>query len=251
MRLTLQTNTLTARIAREAHPDFANGFNANGSGKDYNLNLWNGVATLNLKLPENSRVGDRFEYELIVDDETLIEPFVNHFDVAVAPYQEPSGGRPGPRREFPEVDINGDGASAAGLAIPDPNPVYESDWKNHGFNKFSALRVIHDPNDDGSSAPHAYYINMDNIYLNTELKASKIDAEILKARWKVGMVLLGMALLHGSQNQGPSGDVQQNNDEIDEGQTPFEKVFDATKSIAPVLLPMIDYLGGLNDEDLS
>ena len=228
-----------------------NGFNTNGSVKDYNLNLWNGVATLNLKLPENCRVGDRFEYEFMVDDETLIEPFVNHFDVAVGPYQEPSGGPPGPRREFPEVGINGDGASAGGLAIPNPIPVYESDWENYGFDKFSALRVIHDPNDDGSSAPHTYYINMDNIYLNTELKASKHDAEILRARWKVGLVLLGMALLYGGQNQGAPDDVHQNNDELDEGQTPFEKVIDATKSIAPVLLPMIDYLGGLNDEDLS
>ena len=229
-----------------------NGFNSNGSVKDYNLNLWNGVATLNLTLPDDRKVGDKFAYELRVDDETLIEPYVNCFDVEVGPYQEPSGGPPGPRREFPEGDGNGDGASDGGLAIPNPIPVYESDWEKYeNFDKFSALKVIQDTNDDGSSATNTYYINMDNIYLNTELKASNNNAEILKARWKFGMVLLGMALLHGSQNQGASDDETQSNDELDEGQTPFERVFEATKMIAPVLLPMIDYLGGLDDEDIS
>ena len=224
-----------------------NGLNSNGSVKDYNLNLWNGVATLNLALPENRRVGDKFAYELRVDDETLIEPFVNRFDVEVGPHQEPSGGPPGPRREFPEGADNEDGGSAGGLAIPTPFLVYESEWDQHSFNKFSALKVIQDAEGDGSSATNAYYINMDNIYLKTELKTSK-NEEILKARWKFGMVLLGMALFHGSQDQDKSTSGEQSNDELDYGQTPFETVFDATKAIAPVLLPLIDYLGALDNE---
>ena len=65
---------------------------------DHALNLSNGVATLNLSLPPTTRVGDTFEYELVISDSTLVEPFMNRFAVSVGPAQR-SGGGQGNRRQ--------------------------------------------------------------------------------------------------------------------------------------------------------
>ena len=216
---------------------------------DHALNLQNGTATLNLALPDGAKAGDSFGYELVVQDETLVEPFVNRFTISVGPYQQPSGGN-GARHPRSE-DGNGDGEAAKGLAIPNPVRVYEAEWETHGFNKFSALKAIYDPSDDdASSGSHTYYINMDNFHLNTELKATKENPEIVKARWQYGMVLIGVALLLGdTKPEGLNGSGQES--EENDGETPEARVFNATAAIAPVLLPLIEHLGALSDDDLT
>ena len=200
----------------------------NGSPPSHTLNLQNGVATLNLSLPYEAKVGDTLRYELAVQDETLIDPFVNRFVISVGTFQNPSGGpvdpQPRPNETF------------QGLAVPDPIPVYEHEWENHNFDKNSALKVVYDSLDDeeGMSGYHTYYINMDNIYLKTELKATKETPDILRARWQYGMVLIGMALLLNHSDENSDG-------------TAEAEAAKATAAIAPVLLPLIEHLGALSD----
>ena len=217
---------------------------------DHTLNLQNGIATLNLSLPDGAKVGDSFRYELIVEESTLVEPFVNSFVVSVGPHQEPSGGSGNGRRQ----SNNGDGNSESpqGLAIPTPILVHEPEWDKHGFDRNSALKAVYDPSDDQdvSNGYHTYYINMDNIYLNTELKATKENPDIVKARWQYGMVLIGLALLRNDK----SSEVFDNNgqaSERDDSKRPEDVVYNATAAIAPVLLPLIEHLGGLSDEDVT
>ena len=90
---------------------------------------------------------------------------------------------------------------------------------------------------------------MDNIYLNTELKGTKENPEIVKARWQFGMVLVGMALLKSYNSSEARNGGDQESDGDDAG-TSEKEVFKITKAIAPVLLPLIDHLGGLSDEDV-
>ncbi len=215
----------------------------NGSIPDYRLNLDNGIATLNLPLPKGAKVGDSFGYELIVHDETLVDPFVNPFVVSVGPSQN-SLGRKGNRRSRSDSGDNGEGENPQGLAIPIPVLVSEPDWSKYSFDKYSALNVIHDPsNDEEYPGSFTYYINMDNIYLNTELKSTKENPDIVKSRWQFGMVLIGMALLNQEEPEGSDAD--------DTRETLEERVFITTTAIAPVLLPLIEHLGGLSEEELN
>ena len=222
----------------------------NGSVPDHTLNLQNGVATLNLALPDGASVGDSFRYELVVQDETLAEPFVNAFVISAGPCQERSGGN-GTRRPRTD-DGDGPGETPQGLAIPTPILVYEPEWEKRGFDRNSALGVVYDPSDDeeGASGYHTYYINMDNVYLNSELKATKESLEIVKSRWQYGMALVGMALLRDQTGPGVVNGADQGSEESN-GMTPEEVVARATAAIAPVLLPLIEHLGALSDEDLA
>ena len=225
----------------------------NASIPDHTLNLQNGIATLNLSLPDEAKVGDSFTYELIVEDSTLVEPFVNPFVVSVGPYQEPSGGGGGSRKGQPNTG-DGNGETPQGLAIPTPIPVYESEWDKYGFDRNSALKAIYDPSEDedSSNGQHTFYINMDNIYLNTELKSTKENPDIVKARWQYGMVLIGMALLRDDKAQvSPGNNGQATESDGRESPEPEEVVYRATAAIAPVLLPLVEHLGGLSDADFT
>ena len=217
---------------------------------DHTLNLQNGIATLNLSLPDGAKVGESLKYELVVEDSTLVESFVNPFVVSVGPYQEPSGGGGSRKRQSNKGDGNSE--TPQGLAIPAPIPVYESEWDKYDFDRNSALKAIYDPSEDEDSPNgyHTFYINMDNIYLKTELKATKETPDIVKARWQYGMVLIGMALLRDDKAQvGPSSNGQAS--QIDDRESPEGVVYRATAAIAPVLLPLVEHLGGLSDEDFT
>ena len=207
----------------------------------YNLNLSDGISTLNLALPSGARVGDIFKYDLVIQDETLVEPFVNSFVVSVAPEQKISG-RKGDRNKRGDESGGDDPAKETdqGLSVPIPTLVYEPDWSLHNFDKYSALKVEYYPETDEKGVDsYEYFLNMDNIYLKTELKGTKEDMEIVKSRWQFGMILVGIALLNQA-NQKP---------ESDDAPTPEEDVREITTAIAPILLPMIEHLGALSDTD--
>ena len=217
----------------------------NGLIPDHRLNLENGVATLNLALPKGATVGESFKYQLFVQDETLVWPLTNIFTIAVGPYQKPSGGQ--------EPRDPRHGEKPQGLAIPTAIPVYEAEWTSQGFDRFSALKAVFDPSYEGeddkaSPGSYTYYINMDNIYLNTELKATKESPDIVKSRWQFGMVLVGMALLRDDPElEAPDGAGHENDGK--DSITPEDRVMQVTRAIAPVLLPMVEHLGTLSDED--
>ena len=217
---------------------------------NHSLNLNSGIATLNLKLPEGATEGKSFVYELVVQDDTLVFPFMNRFTVNVGPHQTPSGGH-GTRPPHPEPG-SGNGTAPSGLAMPQPNRVFKPEWPLHAFDEFSALKVVHDPGEDEgpNSDEYSYYINMDNIYLQSELKVAKGNPELIRARWEFGMMLLALALLR------PGGKVRDSNapeaEYADsEAVTPQDEVYRVTAAIGPVLLPLIEHLGALSDEDLS
>ena len=201
---------------------------------DHTLNPRDGVVTLNLGLPVGASEGESFRYQLVVQDDTLVDPFVNSFVVTVGPYQKERDGGDSPPTPP---------AAQQGLAIPTPILVYESDWKAYGFDRDSALKAVYDEPDE-EEAHYTYYVNMDNVYLNTELKATRENPEIVKSRWQFGMVLIGMALLRDRADSAAS-------DEDSNSAIPEEEVFKTTAAIAPVLLPLIEHLGTLSDEELS
>ena len=245
-RIAFETDVVNAYFSRDQYAGkhtlrSRGGIFLNDEIPNYNLNLSGGIATLNLELPNHARVGDVFKYDLVIQDDSMVAAFVNPFLISVGPDQRISGGKGGRNKRGGES--GGDDPTKEtdqGLRVPIPTLVYEPDWSQHHFDKYSALKVQdYSATEDIGVDSYEYFLNMDNIHLKTELKGTKEDVEIIKSRWQFGMILVGIALLNEA-NQEP---------ERDDAPTPEENVREVTKAIAPILLPMIEHLGTLSETD--
>jgi hypothetical protein len=226
------------------------------------LNLRNGIATLSLNLPESACTGQELHLLAMVNDPYRISPLENRFTVEVKEAEEPSGGN-GTRRKPPSEQEGQEREMPSGIQIPNISLLYETDWLNQTppFDQYTALRIIHAGQQDSSDGNsdnmdiYDFYINMDNLYLKSELKdKGKEDPEIIKAQFKYGLVLVGLALLQqDTQNRKSQGE-RDNDEETEENshkenvESRIEKV---SKALAPIIVPMINSLGALDLEDSS
>jgi hypothetical protein len=218
-------------------------------------NMTNGIATLSVKLPEDAEVGSKVEFLSVVTDEYREHPFENRFNVLVKPEAVPIGG--GRNRRKPPSDVDGTAREQpAGIVLPNIIEVREDEWGKHRFDRHTALK-IKDAGDsdqsgsnDDSVTRYDFFINVDNLYLKTEMKAAKADVPLLKARFTYGMVLVGLGLLQ----QRITTDATQNgkekserDDEEDRASGGIEeRVEQVTTALAPIILPMIESLGGID-----
>src|SRR5205085_11764131 len=114
--------------------------------------------------------------------------------------------------------------------------------EEQSFNEHSAL-AVKGSDEDG----YDFFVNIDNIHLLSELKPAKnSDIQTIQAKYKFGLVLIGLALLN-ENGLGHSKD----NVEDKEEDTIFEVIARTTKAISPVIIPMIDSLGSLETEDIN
>jgi hypothetical protein len=113
---------------------------------------------------------------------------------------------------------------------------------------WSAARVVSFQTDQPAAAINAYdyYLNADNTYLLAEQKLRPKAADLLRARFQYGMTLAAMAAIRESVEQDkrrPADD-----EESDEPPWTAEMLVSATTdTIAPILLPAIEVLGGLDE----
>jgi len=226
-RVQFETDAENNYFTRDLSPgEFKLTLNNGTLVEDYVLNLWNGIANLTVALPEDCKVGDLLKYTVEVDDISRVNPFLIIFYVLVDPLVEKKKGEPGERIK-PSGDKKGERHIPSSFDIPNIIEVRSSEWDKYGFDKESALKV-RDTGEDG----YDFHINMDNIYLLTEIKGRfKSDPKVLEAQYKYGMVLIGMSLLK----------------ELEEKEEEFiyERIYEVTKAISPVLLPMLATLGTL------
>lgn len=210
--------------------------------EDYSLNLWNGLATLNIGLPSDVRIGDTLCLKTEVVDISRIEPFSDEFYIKVEEQQETNGGNNGERKKPSNDERGEDRQKPTYLDIPNAWEVRKNEWGKHYFNEKSALKVV----DAGEQTGYDFYINMDNIYLQMEIKANvKIDPNLLEARFKYGMVLIGISLLDFEEKRKKAEkSAQQENDDT----SIYEKISQFSIAVSPTLLPMISSLGDLEIE---
>jgi len=224
----------------------------------YVLNLQNGIASLSFQLPDNAVVGQSLEYLAVVNDNSRIEPFSNTIEVTVKESQKPHGWNGG--RKKPPIPKEGGGREMpSGIQLPIITPVEEKDWKNHEppFNKYTAMRIrnvgVVNPEDDQSISTSVYdfFINIDNLFLKNELKSNKSEPNLVRAQFKYGMVLLGLALIQQdiSEQNNHSDDENSVSEEHIDGAGIEKKVEEFSRAIAPVIVPMINSLGSLSIEE--
>ncbi|NMC20338.1 MAG: hypothetical protein GYA33_07945 [Thermogutta sp.] len=220
-------------------------------------NLQNGIGTLSVQLPPDCQVGHMLSFVAVVTDATRIDPFENRFAVKIKPAAPPSGSA-GERRKPPDGEPGEDREVPMGIALPNIIPVYEKDWEAQTprFDRFTALQ-IKNAGDDGAENADVkpifdFYVNMDNVYLKTELKLGHRDPEVTRARFTYGLVLLGLALVQeneAAKTKPEVADAEGEEEENEGGEVNIERrVAEFTRAVAPVLLPMIESLGDLDDE---
>lgn len=236
-RIQFKTNASNDYFDRETHPGEFSLLINDEMYDNYSLNLWNGTAYLNVSIPDGARIGDVIDFNWTVDDQTRYEPFDGHFFIKItAPVTKPSGGGHG-KKDGSSKENGNENKKPAGLSLPQIIEIRRKDWDEHQFNDETALKIIDD----------VYFVNMDNKYLLTELKATKENISLLENRFKFGLVFIGLAILNQHQKDEktspPGEDNGRENDDI------FQTIEYSTKAIAPFLLPMIDQLGDITIEE--
>ena len=241
-RVQFETDAVDDYFDRELDPGIFE-LHCNGSeARDYTLNLRDGVATLNIGMPHNTKVGDGLIYYARLSDDLLFEPFVNGFEILVT---KVAPDRPGGDGRLPPAgDDDGDREKPDSMAIPEIIEVRRDEWKRYDFHEYSALAVKGSGTEDDA---YVFFINLDNDYLNTELKPQNIEPKLLQDRFKYAMVLMGMAILKETTEEAS----KKADTLFDEnGLAPAEYVAKFTSIVAPVILPMIQTLGDLDSEEL-
>jgi hypothetical protein len=210
----------------------------------YGLNLFNGTGTLNIHYSPKYKEGDVIWLMLEVTDPLRIidSPFQNKLVLDVMAELENDGGKTSPRPRNPDKIPGKDLDKPSGVAFPKINPVYEKDWGQlQNFNKYSAMQVdkskVVNPNDNPE---FTFFVNMDNIYLQHEIKSDVKSKGELEAYFKYGMALLGISLIY---------DDQQNRDEKERFEGLESRISEYSRAMGPIIIPMIKEFHNLDLKD--
>jgi hypothetical protein len=221
-------------------------------------NLANGRANLSLDLPNDMKAGDVLELELIVRDPVTGAEFVNKAKLAIlAALERPDTPHPGKKKKPPSDKPGDKQGGMAGLDLPEVKWVKPEDqtWRNYFETLDDCLTIIDDGEEDesGKSEPeYTFYLNEGNKAFQNELATTKLPAAAVKKQFEIGVMLVGMALLHDdkqrrSQKSSSSDEKQEGEKKDDE--VVLKQAAQFTRAIAPIILPMIQSLGDLVDEE--
>jgi hypothetical protein len=207
------------------------------------INLWNGYAYLNV-LTTDSKVGDLIHLRSEVNDVSQAQPIIEEFFIKIIePLKKKQSN--GGDRKFPPSDRPGNDAKKPdGYALPTIIEVSRDgrsghSWDQQGFSEESALKVK-GSEDDG----YDFFVNIDNIHLLSEIKSAKsIEIPVIQAKYKFGLVLIGLSLLNENTNKNKGSDEE-------ESENIFSMIERMSKAVSPVIIPMIDTLGALQTEDI-
>lgn len=243
LRVEFKTDVANDYFDRSKDPGtfklFVNGIES--ENKD--INLWNGYAYLNVFI-DKSTVGDLIHFRSEVNDVSRAQPIIEEFYVKVI---EPliKKTSEGGTRKLPASDKPGaETKKPQGFALPNIIEVSRDNrtgqsWEQQNFNEASAL-IVKGSEEDG----YDFFVNIDNIHLLSEIKmARSSEVHVIQAKYKFGLVLIGLALLNDNGKPCKS-------DDQDESGSCFTIVEKISKAISPIILPMIDTLGTLETQDL-
>ena len=228
------------------------GDNENAISLDGNLVLFNGFGNWSIELPDEVTVDNTLTIECLVSDDVNPDGFTNILKLNIV---DRTNGGPG--NGIRKSRTKGGGKTGDedpfGIELPKITKVREEDWSRVNFNEFSSTKVTADvvPEDGQEKTIYTFTINVDNKFLKVEMKNEKSDASLIEAKFVYGNVLLGLALIRDSEDH-----KQRNNPIQDEpnGNTEdvvYDQIENTSRAVAPFLVPMINSLGSLTDEDVA
>jgi len=180
--------------------------------------------------------------------------FANRFTLRVHPPTTPSKTHPpSPKPPVPGPKPGPVPDGHGGIDLPPVIRLKRSDpnWGEHFSDDNGCLDLIEDTDEvDGKQqTTYTFYLNVSNLALQTDLKASKSRAAVVMKQFEVGAVLVGLGLIHDQQtNKRTSAD---ENGGKDPEASLRDRVQSFSRAVAPVLVPMIQTLGELGEDDLD
>jgi len=243
-RVQFETDAVNDYFDRDDDPGqftlLANGIDVT----DYALSLWNGTANLTVTLPKRAKAHHILQYNTIVQDTTKWQPFEDIFKVRVSPRRKHQSGS---QRQYdispPDNDRDAhDTRKPPMLNLPEVYDVKRDGWQQHGFDEFDALDIVSIGN-----GRYDFYVNIDNICLQTEQKYTKqtADIDLLTAQFRYGIALVGISLIRELGN----GTNKHTPDDEDESVSDKVRLF--TRAISPIIIPMITTLSQLEPEEFE
>ena len=248
-RIAFKTDVVNQYFDRTAHPG---SFDLEIIDEDNleipsgNFVLDDGDAFLSCKLPENAHAGDVFILQVSVDDDVLVDPFVNLIQLRVIPKQSKKPSTKSSKKKGGKG--GGDKGTGVGIKPPIIIPVETDDdiWVDHHFTPDTACHVISDPSPDNQDEfEHTFYVNIHNKSLLTEMKYTKQDVRLMEAKFTYANVLFGLAMIYEDDRRRKNG--QSSEDDV----SVQDEIAKVTQAVAPVVLPIIDQLSGLSESELD
>lgn len=259
LRITFETDVENDYFRRSAQPgrrQVAALLNGAAAEVDEVTNLHDGFAYMSIHLPAAGQAGDEMSLVVTVTDDALVEPFVNRAKVAIASPIQTGPSEPTNRRRWPPASPEGEKEERPiGISLPKVTPVHKADWEEFDMHRFAALRLkdAGTPNGNGTGDVGAYdfFLNMDNDFLLAEVSGSRRNAEVLRAQYEYGMTLVGIAAIKYAMDQKKATNERIDGDESPADVGPQDLVSASSDALAPILLPMIDALGALSEDDIA
>jgi len=196
--------------------------------------LRNGSVSYSLQLPDEAEIGDEFTMQFEISDDVLPESFVCNAAIKVAPPASP--GRRGGKGERINPNVNPGGLGGQ-QRIEIPPIIAKS---HHTEDEWTETTAVEVQMSEGKASE--FFYNKDNKYLKVAQKASRTDPRVMEARFKIGLVLIGLSIIEWNSRQTAEDD--QDVDIADNVRT-------ITDAIAPVLLPMLEALEGIDPDDFA
>ena len=231
------------------------------------INLFNGVANWSIAVPEeDTAVGDVLTVQFTVHDDVLLEPIVNVARITLTEKSDRPSSGDGGRSEHSSGASNGNrgsgsgdgvggdgGENPAGIELPEIKRVRRDGWPEREFDEKSACTVVEDSVGEGDAERSAYtfYVNVDNIFLTTDIKNSDSAPSLVEAKFVYGNVLVGLAIIHDRPSKRAAASTTTTGPEDAEEEPISRRIERETKALAPFLVPMVDYLGQLEPADVT
>lgn len=204
------------------------------------LGLFNGIATLTFVIPHTYEKGVKYQFTVFLVDDCIVNEFKSDFILIPEDEVEYARNGSGGNRINPPSDKDSDKREVPSrMAMPNVIEVIKSEWAEYGMDEKSALAVKTTPENTD------FFVNMDNLYLLVELKNSRNTTKDLltKSRYKYCMVLIGLSVLNFYKDSKPK--INSDSEESAESM-----VANISEMLSPVVLPMLDSMAELREEDL-
>jgi len=256
-RVAFETDAEDSYFDRKINPGKMEVFRVREDGQSLLTNyvryLSDGRCNITLDLPKETVVGDVLDLSFVVTDPVMGFRFDNRAKLTVlAEAQVEPGSKK--KRKNPGDQPQGDIEGSTGIAMPKVHWVSDTqeNWLTYFSTTDDCLALFQEDEDVGGKmeARYEFYLNESNKALQLELRESKLEPSAVKKQFEVGIVLIGLALIHDEQQRKIQRERQEVETEDDEN-TLTGRAADFTRAIAPVILPMIQSLGDLTEDELD
>lgn len=259
-RLTFETDAEDYYFDRKIDPGKLEVFRVRDDGESlltsYVRYLSDGRCNILLDLPKDSVVGDVLELSIVVTDPVIGHRFDNRAKLSVLA-EAPSEPGSKKRRKNPGDPSKGEVEGNTGIAMPSVHWVSDAqeNWPTYFSTPDDCLTIFQeedeiDGKDGKTETRYEFYLNESNRALQLELRESRMEPSAVKKQFEVGIVLIGLALIHDEQQR--RNDREWQDRDLDEDENSLtQRAAAFTRAIAPVILPMIQNLGDLTEDELD